>query len=59
MKPRAHTGKVFEVIGARFIDRGHEIYVRRFAAETVVLRNHEAAKASQFDLARQARIEVS
>jgi hypothetical protein len=33
-------------------DRGHEIDVRCFAAETVVLRNHEAAEAPQFNLAR-------
>jgi hypothetical protein len=59
MEPGVRPRKVFEVIRARLDDRGHEIDVRCFAAEAVVLRSHEAAEASQLDLTRQARVEFS
>jgi hypothetical protein len=59
MEPGVHACEMFKVIRARRGDRGHEIDMRRFAAEAVVLRKHETAEASQLDLARQARVEFS
>lgn len=38
--------------------RRQEINVRRFAACPVVLRNHEAAEAVHFDVAREGCIEI-
>lgn len=54
-----HACEMFKIIRARLGDRGHEIDIRRFAAEAVVLRDHETTEASQLDLARQTRVEFS
>jgi hypothetical protein len=59
MEPGVHACEMFKVIRARLGDRGHEIDIRRFAAEAEVLRSHETTEASQLDLARQARVEFS